>query len=70
MTRKPLYDGVTATLAADINPSDGSGYEGRTAPVVFRGTLYFGADDGTYGAELWKLWTPKLVYLPLVLKEQ
>jgi ELWxxDGT repeat protein len=63
------YDGVTVTLAADINPSETSGYEGRTDPVVFRGALHFGADDGTRGAELWKLWTPKSVYLPLVLRD-
>ena len=46
-----MSDGTTATLAADINPFFGSNPTDLTA---FGGDLYFRADDGVNGAELWR----------------
>jgi ELWxxDGT repeat protein len=63
------YDSVTVTLVADINPNGTSYYEARSRPTTFRGALYFGAKEDTYGAELWKFSIPKPVYLPLVLRD-
>ncbi len=52
------YDGTTATLAADILPGNGSSYAGGeyglpSGFTEFDGKLYFVANDGVNGAELW-----------------
>src|SRR5713226_3938336 len=39
-------------LAKDINP--GAGDSNPFSLANFNGTLFFGADDGTHGGELWK----------------
>ena len=59
------YDGSTASLVADINPGghshpwDLTVYDGRQGSVpayltVYDGALYFAANDGEHGRELWK----------------
>lgn len=47
----PLLLGPGSELVADINPS-GSSSPGSFE--AFNNELYFGADDGTHGVELWK----------------
>jgi ELWxxDGT repeat protein len=47
------YDGITASLVADINP--GSENSNRIDLTVFNNALYFSAYDGVHGTELWKL---------------
>ncbi|MGA9761979.1 MAG: ELWxxDGT repeat protein [Gaiellaceae bacterium] len=42
---------VTAQLVKDINPGGDSSLQ---MPLVFEGKLYFQADDGSHGQELWK----------------
>ena len=42
----------TATRVADINPGAGDSFP--RALVNLSGTLFFGADDGTHGVELWR----------------
>jgi ELWxxDGT repeat protein len=44
---------VNVELLADINAT-GSSVEGSRSFVEFNGDLYFGADDGVHGQELWK----------------
>jgi uncharacterized repeat protein (TIGR01451 family) len=44
---------VAATLVKDINP--GSGHSSPTSLTNVNGTLFFTADDGTNGQELWKM---------------
>ncbi len=39
-------------MAIDINP--GAGHSNPGDFTVFNGALYFSADDGTNGYELWK----------------
>jgi ELWxxDGT repeat protein len=57
-------DGTTAgtTMVKDINPGAGSSIgngactyfiEGRTPFAAIKGTLFFAADDGVHGCELW-----------------
>ncbi|AFM27223.1 hypothetical protein [Desulfomonile tiedjei] len=54
------YDWVTqsASLVADIYPGDGHSNPGSSdywqGMVEYRGQLYFPADDGAHGIELWK----------------
>lgn len=61
------------TLVADIHPgSAGSAEEYGHDPITADGKLFFFADDGTHGAELWALPLPRLTlraYLPLLLKK-
>ncbi len=50
-------DGTTAgtILVKDINPGPNSSmFMGALRPANIKGTLYFGADDGVSGIELWK----------------
>ena len=47
-----IYDGDTATLLKDINPNSGS--HPSLSNIEFQGFLYFTADDGVHGRELWK----------------
>jgi ELWxxDGT repeat protein len=50
-------DGTRAgtVLVKDINPGpDSAGYYGPTELTDVRGTLFFSADDGVHGRELWK----------------
>ena len=52
-------DGTKAgtVLVKDINPDDGDGYgyyDGPSDLTAVGGTLFFSADDGTHGRELWK----------------
>jgi ELWxxDGT repeat protein len=42
---------VTATVVKDINPG---GSSEPTAVTAVDGTLFFSADDGTHGDELWQ----------------
>jgi ELWxxDGT repeat protein len=58
-TGRELYasDGTAAgtVLLKDINPGSGSSLTtDGLPPVVFGGNLFFLADDGTHGRELWK----------------
>ncbi|HVV37874.1 MAG TPA: ELWxxDGT repeat protein [Acidimicrobiales bacterium] len=49
-------DGTAAgtSLVKDINPGSASSvYAGGEWPVAFNGKLYFAADDGVHGRELW-----------------
>jgi ELWxxDGT repeat protein len=46
-----VYDGVTASLAADINPGAGSSSPGSL--FGYENHLYFAAVDGVHGSELW-----------------
>tara|TARA_B100000965_G_scaffold406466_1_gene445566 strand:+ start:2200 stop:4635 length:2436 start_codon:yes stop_codon:yes gene_type:complete len=51
------YDGVNApSMVANIDPSSASGVSPLGFPcfTVFNNELYFRADDGTHGHELWK----------------
>jgi ELWxxDGT repeat protein len=52
------YDGTTASLVADINPGkDLLGRGSSSSPSrlrVFDNALYFSANDGVHGNELWK----------------
>src|SRR5947209_2098029 len=41
-----------AMLVKDVNPGPGSSYP--TEPTNVNGTLFFTADDGTHGAQLWR----------------
>src|SRR5206468_1014132 len=43
----------TTSLFKDINPNPGSGSSPSNL-IVFGSTLYFSANDGSNGAELWK----------------
>ncbi|MCP4438369.1 MAG: hypothetical protein GY810_05440 [Aureispira sp.] len=52
------YDGTAASLAADINPTGSSllasaGLYGANSIIIYNNTLYFSADDGINGQELW-----------------
>ena len=54
------YDGIGMTLVADINPNppgpDGDDFYADSTPAHFTvhdGLLYFTANDGTHGQELW-----------------
>lgn len=44
--------GNTPSLLKDINPGSGNAYP--VSPVNVNGTLFFAADDGSHGHELWK----------------
>ena len=62
-------DGTAAgtRLVADINPGDSWTAPGGFTPVG--DTLYFVADDGVHGDELWALLLPTLpvrMYLPMI----
>jgi ELWxxDGT repeat protein len=55
-------DGTITQLVSDINPGPNSSYpgylsnsNGRGNMVVVNGTLFFTADDGSHGIELWKI---------------
>ncbi len=48
------FDGEQTTLAADIAPGPGNGFNGPEELTVFNGALYFRAADATHGIELWK----------------
>jgi ELWxxDGT repeat protein len=53
------YDGTAASLVADIQLGSGSFYplDGSSYPedlTVFNNALYFSANDGVHGRELWK----------------
>src|SRR5439155_1018665 len=42
-------------MVKDINPGAGSSFDpSYGAPAVMNGVLYFAADDGAHGRELWK----------------
>lgn len=45
-------DGMTPRLVKDINPGRNDSWPTRFAP--FNGTMYFSADDGSHGHELWR----------------
>jgi ELWxxDGT repeat protein len=45
-----VYDGSSASLVAEINPSGSAKVQNLT---VSNGKLYFSADDGSHGQELW-----------------
>jgi len=51
-------DGTTTSMIQDINPGSGSAYDGMTVMdpniTAYGSDLYFIADNGTNGAELWK----------------
>jgi ELWxxDGT repeat protein len=58
---KSRGDAKTTTLVKDINPGTGSSFPGELADVYtgaglvnVNGTLFFTADDGAHGSELWK----------------
>jgi hypothetical protein len=55
-------------MVMDINPGQ-AGSSPHNLKVV-DGVLYFAADDGTHGTELWALEvsTSPRIYLPLVVK--
>jgi ELWxxDGT repeat protein len=59
-------------LVADINPgSAGSSRRFGHEPIAAPGKLFFFADDGVHGAELWALPLPRLtprVYLPVIVR--
>ncbi len=49
------YDGTKGGLVADIQPGPGSGTDIYIPTAgVLNGHLYFGADDGVHGVELWR----------------
>lgn len=55
------YDGVSATMIANINPTPpapgGDDFTADSNPgnlFVFNGVLYFTANDGVHGTELWR----------------
>lgn len=47
-----IYNGTTASLLADINP--GATGSSTDKFISFKNEVYFAADDGTNGQELWK----------------
>jgi ELWxxDGT repeat protein len=49
------YDGATTSRVANIHPSIGTNYSSfPNALAVFNGALYFMANDGSHGFELWR----------------
>jgi ELWxxDGT repeat protein len=49
------YNGSTAVQVANIHPDSGSDWSSYPTGITpFNGALYFMADDGTHGYELWK----------------
>ena len=54
-------------LVKDIYPGTGSSSPYYLTNV--NGTLFFGADDGSHGRELWALVAGYQVYLPLALRQ-
>lgn len=49
------YDGVSARQVADLHPQAGTNHSSYpTGLTVFNGALYFMADDGSHGWELWR----------------
>ena len=48
------WDGSSASLVKDFNPGAGGTFPGQFA--VYNSRLYFQANDGTSGAELWVLY--------------
>jgi ELWxxDGT repeat protein len=49
------YNGSTAIQVTNIYPDSGSDYSSYPSGLaVFNGALYFSANDGTHGYELWK----------------
>jgi ELWxxDGT repeat protein len=47
------YDGITASLVADINPGTGGSNPGDF--TIFNNALYFSANDGVNGTEIWNV---------------
>jgi ELWxxDGT repeat protein len=49
------YNGISVSQVANIHPDSGSDYSSYpTGMTPFQGALYFMADDGTHGYELWR----------------
>jgi hypothetical protein len=55
-------------LVEDINPGAADGDVGDEDVMALGDTLYFYADDGMHGGELWALPLVLKTYLPLVLQ--